>query len=233
MPLPSRRLTVPILMYHRIGRLPRVGDRYPGLTVQSRVFAEQMEWLARHGFHAVSERQLFDALEWGRPALPSRPVVITFDDGYRDVLWNAEPILHRLHMPATVFVITDRISGRDSSFLTWKNLTDLERDGFAIGSHSVNHRDLTTLSPMRVWLELTRSRGALQRHLGVPGYWFSYPAGVENPAVVRLVRRAGYLLAVTTRPGFSQSAREPFLLHRDEIGRSDGLAGFTALLRSA
>jgi len=222
---------VPILIYHRVGRLPTSSDRYPGLTVQPRVFAEQMEWLARHDFTAISVQQLFDALEWGRPGLPSRPVLITFDDGYSDVLWNAEPILHRLHMPATAFVITDRISGHDPSFLTWNNLRGLERDGFAIGSHTVHHRNLTTLSPAQVWLELTQSRGTLQKHLGVPVNWFSYPVGAEDPAVVRLVRRAGYLLAVTEQSGFTQSARQPFLLHRDEIVRSDGLAGFTALLR--
>lgn len=230
--LPHRTLDVPILMYHRVGRLPTVADPYADLTVRPRAFREQMEWLARHGFHAITEQQLFDALEWGRPALPPRPVLVTFDDGYADVLWNAEPVLHRLHMPATAFVVTDRVGGRDPSFLTWPDLRDLERDGFAIGSHTVHHFDLTTLSRAEAWSELTRSREALRSSLGSPIYWFSYPAGAENRAVIRLVRRAGYLLAVTTRRGFLQSAREPFLLHRDEIRRGEGLASFAALLDS-
>jgi peptidoglycan/xylan/chitin deacetylase (PgdA/CDA1 family) len=135
-------------------------------------------------------------------------------------------------MPATAFVITDRVGGRDPSFLDWAELRDLERDGFTIGSHTVHHLDLTTLSSPQAWLELTQSRQTLQQHLGVPVEWFSYPAGAEDPAVVQLVRRAGYLLAVTTQPGSTQSAREPFLLHRDEIVRSDGVAGFAALLHS-
>ena len=67
-----------------------------------------MEWLKAHGFHAVTPLQAFEALEFGKP-LPSKPVSITFDDGYRDVLWHAAPVLHRLHMPAVEFVITDRI----------------------------------------------------------------------------------------------------------------------------
>lgn len=232
--LPDRTLNVPILMYHRIGRLPTVSGPFSaGLTVQPSVFAAQMRWLGRHRFHAISEQQLFDALEWGRPKLPRRPVLITFDDGYRDVLWNAAPVLHRLHMPATAFVITDRVGGPDPSFLDWPQLRDLERDGFTIGSHTVHHRDLTTLSPARAWLELHRSRETLQRRLGVPVDWFAYPAGREDPAVVRLVRRAGYLLALTTQPGLAQSARDPFTLHRYEIQRSDGVAGFAALLHSA
>jgi peptidoglycan/xylan/chitin deacetylase (PgdA/CDA1 family) len=220
-------------MYHRVGRLPTHPGLFgAGLTVQTSVFDAQMRWLARHGFDAISEQQLFDALEWGRPPLPPRPVLITFDDGYTDVLWNAEPILHRLHMPATAFVITGRVGGLDRSFLSWPELRDLERDGFAIGSHTVHHLDLTALSPAQAWLELTASREALERHLGVAVDWFSYPAGAENPAVVRLVRRAGYLLAVTTRPGSVQSAREPFLLHRDEIRRGEGVVSFAALLHS-
>lgn len=229
-PLPARTLNVPIVLYHRVGRLPTVADPYPGLTVQPRVFAAQMEWLARHHFHAITDQQLFEALEWGRPALPPRPVLITFDDGYADVLWHAEPVLHRLHMPATEFVITDRV-GRPS-FLSWADVRDLERDGFEIGSHTVHHLDLAALPPAQAWRELSESRAILEKHLGVPVDWFAYPAGDEDPAVVRLVRRAGYLLAFTTRPGFAQSARRPFLLHRDEIDRGAGVAGLAALLHS-
>jgi peptidoglycan/xylan/chitin deacetylase (PgdA/CDA1 family) len=230
-PLPARTLNVPILMYHRVGALPRVADPYPGLTVRTTVFDAQMEWLVRHGFHAISEQELFDALEWGVP-LPPRPVLITFDDGYKDVLWNAEPILHRLDMPATAFVITDRVGGPDPSFLSWVDLRDLESDGFTIGSHTVHHLDLTTLSPAQASLELSQSRETIEHHLGVPVDWFAYPAGAEDPAVVRLVERAGYLLAVTTQPGAAQSARGPFLLHRYEILRSDGVVSFAALLHS-
>jgi peptidoglycan/xylan/chitin deacetylase (PgdA/CDA1 family) len=79
---------------------------------------------------------------------------------------------------------------------------------------------------------LTQSRATLQRHLGTPVDWFAYPDGAENAAVVKLVQKAGYLLAFTTQTGFTQYARAPLLLHRNEIARSDGLAGFAALLNS-
>lgn len=230
--LPSRTLDVPILMYHRVGKVPvRPGLYGAGLTVQTGVFAAQMEWLHRHDFHAITPRQLFDALEWGRP-LPSRPVLLTFDDGYADVLYHAEPILHRLHMPAVAFVITDRVSGSDPSFLDWRDLRDLERDGFTIGSHTVHHLDLAELSSAQAWYELESSRATLEKRLGVPVDWFAYPAGRYDASVLSLVRRAGYLLAVTTQPGAAQSARYPFTLHRDEILRGAGVAGLAALLHS-
>ena len=86
-------------MYHRIGPEPRGPAITDALTVPTSVFAAQMELLRRDGFHAISLLSLYRALEQGAP-LPSKPFVITFDDGYRDVLWNAAPVLHRLRMPA-------------------------------------------------------------------------------------------------------------------------------------
>jgi peptidoglycan/xylan/chitin deacetylase (PgdA/CDA1 family) len=100
----------------------------------------------------------------------------TFDDGYRDVLWNAVPVLTRLRMPATAYVITGRVSGPDSSFLTWGELRALERHGVAIGSHTVHHLELPLLSDASARRELVESRRALERHLGQPVQWFAYPA---------------------------------------------------------
>jgi len=231
--LPARTLDVPILMYHLVGKVPRYGGRFTrGLTVAPRQFAAEMDWLAANGFHAITQVQLLDALEWGRK-LPQRPVMITFDDGYRDILYNAAPVLRRLHMPATAYVITDRVTGRDPSFLDWGGLRALEHDGFTIGSHTQHHLDLTVLPAPEAWQELAGSRRILQHGLSRPVDWFAYPGGSENPQVVSLVRRAGYLLAVTTQPGSRQSAQQPLLLRRDEILGGESLSAFAALLHSA
>ena len=229
-PLPSRTVNVPILMYHRIGTVePGTPPMTRALTVATSAFAAQMHWLVREGFHAITQGQLFDALEEGA-ALPSRPVLITFDDGYRDVLWNASPILEHLHMPATAYVITGRISNGDPSFLTWPELKVLEKRGFDIGSHTVHHLELTLLPAAQAWYELEASRHALERYLGHPVQWFAYPAGRENPQVVELVRRAGYVLAVTTQPGERQAADDTLRLHRFEVLHSTGVSGLAALL---
>jgi peptidoglycan/xylan/chitin deacetylase (PgdA/CDA1 family) len=231
-PLPGRTVSVPILMYHKVGpTLPTQPEITLRLTVSSADFAAEMEWLARHGFHAVSQLQLFDALEHGA-RLPPKPVAITFDDGYRDVLWHASPVLHRLHMPATEYVITDRVSNGDPAFLTWQELARLERAGVAIGSHTVHHLDLPDLSDTDAWAELRDSRRTLERHLGHPVQWLSYPAGREDPRIVGLARQAGYVLAVTTQPGREQSGADPLELHRYEILDTTGVAGLAALLGS-
>ncbi|MGZ4389903.1 MAG: polysaccharide deacetylase family protein, partial [Gaiellaceae bacterium] len=219
-----------ILEYHRVGplrpTLPAISRR---LTVDPATFGSQMEWLQRHGFHAATMRQAYDALALGRP-LPPRPVMVTFDDGYRDVLWNAAPVLHRLRMPATEFVITGRVDGQDPSFLTWPELRRLQRAGFAIGSHTVTHADLPALPPAQALGQLERSRAALLAHLRRPADWLAYPCGRVDAAVVGLARRAGYLLGVTERPGAVQSAADPLELHRFEVLDTTGVAGFSALL---
>jgi peptidoglycan/xylan/chitin deacetylase (PgdA/CDA1 family) len=229
-PLPDRTIQLPVLMYHRIGavtpNLPAITQR---LTVRPQDFAVQMTWLRAHGYHAVSVQQAFDALEYGKQ-LPAKPVLITFDDGYRDVLWQAAPVLHRLHMPAIEFVITDRISGSDTSFLTWPQLTHLERLGVEIGSHTVHHLDLTTLPAGAASAELRDSRRTLEQHLGHPVQWLAYPAGAENPSVVGLALKAGYVLALTTQPGSTQSASSPLTLHRYEVLDTTGVGGLAAML---
>jgi peptidoglycan/xylan/chitin deacetylase (PgdA/CDA1 family) len=228
----ARVLDVPVLVYHRVGRLPTVKTPISdALTVEPRAFDAQMEWLAEHGFHAITDRQLLRALDLAAP-LPRRPVLITFDDGYRDVLHNAAPVLRRLHWPATAFVITDRISGPDPSFLTWRELRDLEHDGFTIGSHTVHHLNLTKLSPQQVWSELRQSQRTLERHLGRPVHSLAYPYGAADATVVAAARGTGYALAFTTRPGDAQSAGRRLLLHCYDIHRNVGLASFGALLHS-
>jgi peptidoglycan/xylan/chitin deacetylase (PgdA/CDA1 family) len=230
--LPQRSVTLPILMYHRIGRIgPNLAPITQRLTVTPADFAAQMRWLRQNGFHAVSQLQAFDALERGAK-LPSRPIMITFDDGYRGVWANALPVLMRLQMPATAYVITDRISNGDPSFLTWRQLRALQANGVTVGSHTVTHPDLTTLDDARALAELADSRQALERRLGRPVQWFAYPAGAEDARIVSLTHRAGYVLAVTTQPGSVQSAADPLELHRYEILDSTHVTGLAQLLRA-
>jgi peptidoglycan/xylan/chitin deacetylase (PgdA/CDA1 family) len=229
-PLPARTVTVPILMYHRIDTLSSsLPSLTRALTVDPRDFSAQMHWLVAHGFHGITQLQLYDALMKGTP-LPMRPVMITFDDGYRDVFGKASTTLTRLGLHATAYVITDRISGPDASFLTWSLLKGLERRGIEIGSHTIHHVELPTLSSAQAMQELVGSRRLLERRLGHPVQWLAYPAGKVDSRIVELARRAGYVLAMTTQPGTTQSASQPFLLHRYEIQDTTGVGGVSAIL---
>jgi peptidoglycan/xylan/chitin deacetylase (PgdA/CDA1 family) len=229
----GRTVHVPILMYHRINvvtaRTLAISRR---LTVAPAVFAEQLAWLDRHGYQTITQRQLLEALSC-RGALPSRPVMLTFDDGYADVFLRASTEIARLGMHATAYVITGRISAGDPSFLTWPLLRALEQRGIEIGSHSVSHRDLTTLSDRELRVELLAARRGLERRLGHPVAWLAYPFGAYDARVVAFAREAGYRLAVTTDPGAAQSGKHPFELRRLRVLDSTGVAGLAAMLAAA
>lgn len=228
--LSSRTRVVPILMYHLIDVVtpstPAITRR---LTVHPAVFARQMRWLNRHGYHTITQRQLFDALVCGRP-LPRRPILITFDDGYKNNLTQAAPVLARLGMRATAYVITGRTSHQSRTFLTWRDLRRLEARGVEIGSHTVSHRELTGLSDGEALAELLRSRRILERRLGHRVPWLAYPIGAYDSRIERLARRAGYVLAVTTQWGTRQSAQRPLALSRLRILDSTGVRGLAGML---
>jgi peptidoglycan/xylan/chitin deacetylase (PgdA/CDA1 family) len=217
-------------MYHRVARrndsLPEITRR---LAVDPADFRRQMTWLVAHGFRSITHRELFEAF-YAHRALPARAVLITFDDGYRNVLTEAAPLLNRLGIRATAFVITGRISNGDSSFLTWRQLRALEELGIEIGSHTVSHPDLRTLGDRALATELLNSRRQLERALGHPVQWLAYPYGGHDSRVVAAARRAGYLLTSTTVGGSRQDAWAPLELRRLSVTDSTGVEGFAGLL---
>ena len=162
--------------------------------------------------------------------LGRRPIMITFDDGYRDVFFKASPILMRHGMRATAYVVSGRISGGDPSFLTWPLLHALERRGIEIGSHTATHRFLPSLSHAEMLDDLTSSRRTLEHRLHHRVPWLAYPFGGHDSRVEAFSRRAGYLLAVTTRPGAVHSARQPLALRRLRILDSTGVTGLASML---
>jgi len=234
-PLPTRTVRVPILMYHRIAVL--AGDEPAvtvGLTVDPGEFTLQMQWLKDSGFTSITQMQLYDALELGKP-LPPKPVLITFDDGYRGIATTAAPIMTRVGMIGTAYVITDRIAQLKKTaptWLTWPQLRTLEQRGWDIGSHTVSHSEIPHMSTDAAMKTLRGSRFVLEKHLGHPVQWFCYPAGAVNAAAVADVQKAGYVLATTTQSGLDHSAANPLELSRIRIANNTGVRGLAAALSS-
>ncbi len=232
-PLPRRTLQVPILMYHRIAVLN--GDEPAvtvGLTVDPGEFQLQMAWLHDHGYHTISQLQLFQALEEGKP-LPSKPIMLTFDDGYRGIATVAAPIMSQHGYSGTAYVITDRIAQNPKAaptWLTWSQLRLLEKRGWDIGSHTVSHTEIPHMSEEAAMRTLRQSRFALERHLGHPVQWFCYPAGSVDQKAVDEVRKAGYVLATTTKSGDTLSAQDPLQLERIRVSNTTGVRGLAAAL---
>ena len=192
-------MRLPVLLYHRVAAARTTTNAESrDLTVTPREFAAQLAWLHRAGFHAIRMDTLLRALR-GSSALPTRPVLLTFDDGYVDATRTIAPLLERYGWPGTFFVITGRMRVR--GFLGRTQIASLDRLGMDIGSHTVEHVPLVGLGPQALRFELGASTRTLQGIVGHPILSFAYPFGDLNTRAQRAVRAAGYQLAFTTRPG--------------------------------
>ncbi len=218
---PRRRsVRVAILTYHRVHDFAtELTKSVPDLTVQPDTFAAEMSALARSGYHTVSQRQLFGALYDGA-SLPPRPVLISVDDGYVDDVTQILPVLRAQHMVATFYVITGRF--HEPGFLDPAQVRELDAAGMDVGAHTRHHVPLPEFTGAALDSEVAGSRRDLQAVLGHPVYWFAYPFGEYDARVVGAVRRAGFLLAVTTAPGLTHSSLEPFTQPRLHVGRDAG-----------
>jgi peptidoglycan/xylan/chitin deacetylase (PgdA/CDA1 family) len=226
----SRPVTpVPILMYHVIGD-PRPGTApYPELFVRSRDFAGQMRWLARHGYRPVTLRAVWDHWHRGAP-LPRKPIVVSFDDGYRSVAHAALPPMRERGWPGVLNLTVKNL--RVAGGLSERQIRRLIAAGWEIAAHTVTHPDLTSLDDRELAAEVAGSRRKLRRLFGVPVEFFCYPSGRYDATVIAAVRRAGFLGATTTLEGLATPGK-PFELRRVRVNRSDGVAGFAANLAAA
>jgi len=227
---PSGRPTatpIPVLMYHVVND-PPAGAPFPGLYVSGATFAGQVEWLAGHGYHAVTLQQAYDHWRYGR-RLPARPIVISFDDGYQSQYANAAPVLRRRHWPG---VLNLKVGNTNTpGGLSTPEVRLMIAAGWELAAHTLTHPDLTRVDDARLQQEVAGSRAVLRRTYHVPVNFFCYPSGRYNDHVVAAVRSAGFLGATTTAFGL---ARPPdlFRLDRIRVDRSDGVAGLAAKLRS-
>ncbi len=214
---------VPILVYHALGT-PPASEPYPGLYVSRREFEAEMSWLARRGFQAVTLDEVMKAWYHGG-TLPAKPIVITFDNGYPEQVTFAPAVLSRYGWPGVLNEIT-------AGHLRPAQLRRVLAIGWEIDSHSVNHPDLTTLSPAELRYQVVASRRYLRRTFHIPVDSFCYPSSKYDSTVIAAVRAAGYSNATTENAGYATRAH-PFQLDRFEIEGGEGVAGLAADLRGA
>jgi peptidoglycan/xylan/chitin deacetylase (PgdA/CDA1 family) len=213
----TRATPVPILMYHVIGRPPSDAP-YPELYVTRRRFAQHVKHLARRRYNVVTLQQVWD--HWhGGPRLPSKPVVVSFDDGSRGWYTQAYPILRRHGWVGTMNLALSHLNARD---LPVRWVRKLIAAGWELASHTFTHSDLTLLSDGDLRREVGGSRVRLRRVFGVPVNFFCYPSGRYDGRVIVAVRKAGYLGATTTLEGLAVP-RTPFTLRRIRVNGSDAL----------
>jgi peptidoglycan/xylan/chitin deacetylase (PgdA/CDA1 family) len=222
-----RLLPVPILMYHVISS-PPANAPYAELYVPGARFAAQVGWLAGHGYHAVTLQQVFDSWR-GAGALPSKPVVLSFDDGYLSQVTNALPVLKARKWPGVLNLEYRNL------LPVWgirpPGVRKLLAAGWELDAHTLTHPDLTAVDAARLREEVAGSREAIRKRFHVPVNFFCYPAGRYDDTVIAAVQAAGYLAATTTRYGLAKPS-ELYTLARLRVNGSDSLQAFAAKLEA-
>jgi len=205
-----------VLMYHGLRREadgPDPDPRVERYVVPREAFERQMRWLREAGFASVGLRAF---LAGEAPAAgahgPGRTIGLTFDDGRKSDHRLALPVLQRLGLHGTFFIVTDWIDRH--GFLTRAEVRELAVAGMEIGSHTASHRFLSELSETEVRRELAESRVALQDLTGRPVPFLALPGGRGSRVAFRIAREVGYRAVCTSRVGTNRLGGGAFCLRR-------------------
>ena len=224
---------LPILMYHQIDAAPPRGTPLRGLTVTPGSFARQMALLRLLGYRGVSMGELEPYLRGDKTG---KVVGITFDDGYRNNLEHALPVLQRNGFSATCYAVSDPFEGRNAwdadkgmpqkPLFTPDDMRAWVAGGMELGAHTRHHADLTTLEQAQARDEVAGCKRELEAIIGREVRHFCYPYGHYGPEHRELVREAGYATATTTERARARPDDDPFELPRVLIARTNHLLLF-------
>lgn len=212
---------VPILMYHSISG--RASSAFADFAVPPARFAEQVRAIREAGFRAVTMSELAQLRRGG--TWPAEPLVaVTFDDGYRDFVSEALPVLRDAGLCATLYVTTGYVGGTsswlasegegDRAMLGWSELAEVASEGVEIGAHSATHPQMDLLAPSALRRETATPRAELEDRLSVAVQSFAYPYGYARRQTRAAVQALGYDNACSVADLVSTATDDLFALPR-------------------
>lgn len=230
-------LGIPVLMYHQLApRLVSICSRH-NVLVTPEVFERQMQYLEENGYTTITCRQLAAYLNEGE-ALPPRPVLITFDDGWRSSFLYAFPVLKRHRMKATVFLITAMVGKVEDlndpvqavaglgAYLSWDEVREMAESGlvrFESHTHNLHFADkqrragMDVVSSEYLLEDLRESMRLIQEATGYQPVALAYPYGHYRKPYESSLEEAGISLGFTTRNGEAHLGDDPYALSRITI----------------
>jgi len=227
---PPSQVSVPILMYHYVSELPPDADQYRvNLTVEPDDFTDQLQYLSDAGYHAITLNDLYLHLTQSYP-LPDKPVILTFDDGYRDAYDVVFPLLLEFGFTGTFFILATPAHFESPQYLTWAQMQEMAEAGMEIQAHGRDHVDLRGQSYDYLVYQTVGVQEAIHYHTGQLPRFFCYPSGRYDGDVIAVLQSAGYWGAVTTAWGTTHSADTLFEMHRIRIPGNIPLESFAGLL---
>ncbi len=221
--------TVRVLAYHAIRDLkdaPVIGP----YAVPIDSFRRHLDLLRKAGFRFISPDEFLRFLTVGG-GLPRRPVLLTFDDGYEELMTDVMPLLEERRIPAVTFAVSQRVGGTNDwderigaprlRLLDVASLRTLAQSGMEVGAHSRTHRALNRLSDQSLLEETAGSVDDLESAGLERPRLFAYPEGEYDERVARAVEAAGLHAAFTVIPGRVEAGDDPYQVPRIEILTTD------------
>ncbi len=219
-------MIIPVLMYHSISNDKSI------LSVTPKKFEEQIKFLHDIGYKSINFNQINSNIQ--------KPIIITFDDGYKDNLINALPILKKYSFVSTIFIVSDFIGKSNNwdidqkdyvpkELLTKNDIIELISHGMSIGSHGKTHSSLINLNQKQVHNEITYSKNDIQNFIGSKIETFSYPFGKINKISAEIVDKVYNYGVTTVRSRFNTLKHKTNYIPR--IHMSNNLSKIKILLK--
>ena len=221
-------IDVPIMMYHIVG--PPDRPENDALAVSEADFAAQMSYLDCAGYTPITMQRLFDAFD-GKSALPEKPIILTFDDGWAGQYTYGFPILKQHGFVGSFAIVTGFVDA-GGPYMTWAQIEEMAQAGDEMMSHTATHIDLGTTDDATDIEQLTSSKADIEAHIGHDVPYFVYPAGEpfrsgtaqRQAEVVQMLRDAGYKGALLDGTGYGgQDPATPYELNRVRVSGGEDI----------
>lgn len=224
LPMPiatSRKLKIPIVMYHYVEYLTDPNDtKRKSLSINPYVLEAELRALVSSGYKTVFVREVPQIIS-GTIPYTKKNIVLTFDDGYSDFYTTVLPLLRKYNVKATVYVINHYI-GR-TGFLSQRQLEEIRDSGLVeIGAHTLDHAYLKDMDDKSAYQQMKMSKADLEKRLGISVQTVAYPYGAFSARTLPLTRKAGFTAAVSVIPGAVQSQDNILYLYRIRSGYFSG-----------
>ncbi|SFP90016.1 polysaccharide deacetylase family protein [Hydrogenimonas thermophila] len=225
---------ITILMYHQIGKFPPMKDHRATYCDINR-FKQQMWYLHKFKYNVISLDELVNIFQ-NKKSIPSKTVVLTFDDGYENFLTQAVPVLSKYNFPAIVYVVPSLIGKKAEwlaldghptpQMLTLEQLREVRNLGFQVGSHNLVHERMAQKTLKEQIYEVIESKKILEELLQEEIKHFCYPYGSYNIDSLKAVEAGNYTTAVTCQRAAATPDFDLLALPRKAISFGDTLLGF-------
>lgn len=217
-PLTRGDINIPVLCYHDVN--PKQSN---ALLLDPEKFKAQMQYLKDNNYIPITLEELYGFLKENKE-IPTKSVVITFDDGYKGNYTYAYPILKDLNFKATIFMISDFVN--NDLYLSKKELKELSDNGIEIQSHTDKHHDLSKLSKEAQISTMKTSKNNLEAIINKSVDYIAYPFGNSNPSTREAAKEAGYKLGFNLNGKMADKSDNSYNIDRLYISNDYSLQQF-------